>query len=86
MACDWSFLQKKSSHASRKLHSHHSWEDFLTIQFHQCLTLGRAGEYSHTTKALQPMTPIILSENIIITLRHLLPCPSNLVPPLIFYY
>jgi hypothetical protein len=33
---------------------HHSWEDFLTICFCQCLTLRRASEYNRATKFSNP--------------------------------
>jgi hypothetical protein len=67
-------------------HFFHSWKDSLTIRFRWCLILGKTSEYNHTTKALQPMTPIIFSKDIVVALHQLQPPPSNLVLPPIFYY
>ncbi len=86
MANDWSFFSKESSHASRVLRSHHSWEDSSTIHFHQCLTLMRASEHNHVAKVLHPMTPTIYSKDTVVTLHYLHPPPLNLVPPPIFDY
>jgi hypothetical protein len=47
---------------------------------------GRVSEYNHGVKALQSMTPTILSKDIVVTLCKLHPPPSNLVFPPIFYY
>jgi hypothetical protein len=68
MANDWFFLQEESSHASCALHFHHSWENFSTIHFRQCLSVRRVGEYNCATKALQPMTPTILLEDTIVAM------------------
>jgi len=46
----------------------------------------KVGEYSHATKVLQPMTPVIPSEDIVVTLCQLHPFPSNLIPLPIFDY
>jgi hypothetical protein len=67
-------------------HSHRSLDDFSTIRFCQCLILGRAGEYSHDVRVLQPMVLAILLEDIVATLCQLHPFPSNHVLPLIFEY
>ncbi len=67
-------------------HSLHSWEDSLSTRLCQCLMLGRVDEYNPIAKALQPMTLIIPSKNIIATLHQLHPPPSNLVPPPYFDY
>jgi len=48
--------------------------------------LGRIDEYNRATKAFQPMTPTVLSNDIIVALRQLHPPPLDLVPPLIFSY
>jgi hypothetical protein len=46
----------------------------------------KVGEYSHATKVLQPMMPVIPSKDIVVALCQLHPFPSNLVPPPIFDY
>jgi hypothetical protein len=51
MAGKWSFFQEEFSCASCALHFHHSWEDYLTINFCRCLILGKVGEYSRVAKA-----------------------------------
>ncbi len=65
---DWSFLEEFSC-ASCVPHSHHSWEDFSTTHFHQCLYLRKACEYNYVAKVLCPMMPTILSEDIIVSLH-----------------
>jgi hypothetical protein len=50
---------------------HHSWEDFLSIHFCQCLILRRANEYSYVARTFQSMMPTILLEDIIATLCQL---------------
>jgi hypothetical protein len=67
MISDW------SSHAFYAPHFLHSWEDFSTTCFCQCLTLRRTSEYSRAAKAFQPMTPTILSKDTIVTLHQLHP-------------
>jgi hypothetical protein len=59
-------FQEESSCAS---FSHHSCEDSSTIHVHRCLTLGKADEYNHITRAFQPMTIVILLKDIIVALR-----------------
>jgi hypothetical protein len=86
MANDWFFLQEESSHASCALHFHHSWENFLTTHFRQCLSLKRVGEYNRATKALQPMTPTIPLEDTIVAMCQLHPLLSYLIPPPISNY
>jgi hypothetical protein len=86
MAGNWSFFKKKSFHLSCAPYSHRSLDNSSTIRFCRCLTLGKAKKYNHTTRVFQPMMPTFPSENIIATLCQLHPFPSNLVPPLIFYY
>jgi len=46
----------------------------------------KVGEYSHATKVLQPMMPVIPLEDIVVALCQLHPFPSSLVPPPIFDY
>jgi hypothetical protein len=60
------------------------WEDFSVICFYWCLTLGRVSDYNHVAETLQPMTPTILSEDIIVALRQLHPFALDLVLPPIF--
>ncbi len=67
-------------------YSHHSWEDFSTTCFCQCLTLRRANEYNRTPRAFQLMTPVIPLKDIVVALRQLHPLPLDLVPPPIFNY
>jgi hypothetical protein len=83
---NWFSFKNEFSHAFCAPHSLHSWEIFLTIRFHHCLTLGRDNEYNHIAKALKLTTPTILSEYTIVALRQQHLPPSDLVPPLIFYY
>ncbi len=73
MTFDWSSFQEEPSHASYAPCSLHSCEDFTTTHFRPCLTLGRVNEYSHATKALQPMTIVIPLENTIVALHQLHP-------------
>ncbi len=86
MASDWFYFWEKSSCASCAPRSHHSWEDSLTTDFCQCLTLRKVDEYSHVARAPQPMTVAIPLKDTIATLHQLHPLPSYLVPLPIFYY
>jgi hypothetical protein len=45
-------FQEESSRASYGPYSFHSWVDYSTIHFCQCLTIGRVSEYNHVAKAL----------------------------------
>jgi hypothetical protein len=86
MVSDWSSLQEDSSRGSYAPHSHHSWEDFSTTCFCQCLILARVDEYSCATKAFQPMTPTIPLKDTIVAMFQLHTPILDLVPPPIFYY
>ncbi len=86
MVGNQSFLKKKSFHLSCAPYSQRSLDDSSTIRFCRRLTLGRAKKYNHTTRVFQPMMPTFPSQNIVATLCQLHPFPSDLVPPLIFYY
>jgi hypothetical protein len=86
MVGDWSSLQEESSRASYAPCSHHTWENYSIIHFHQCLNLRRINEYNHTAIILQPITLAILLKDTVVALRQLHPPPSNLVLPPIFDY
>jgi len=73
MVDDWFSFQEESSSASCAPCSHMLWENSLTICFFQCFILGRADEYSCTTRAFQPMTPFIPSKDTIVALRQVHP-------------
>jgi hypothetical protein len=73
-------------HVPMCTHFLHSWEDFSTTCFCQCLILKRANEYSHVVRAFQPMMPTIPLEDTIATSHQLHPPPLNLIFPSIFYY
>jgi len=49
--------------------SHHSLDNSSTTHIPQCITLGKAREYSHATKAFQPLTPVIPLEDTIVALH-----------------
>ncbi len=66
--------------------SFHSWEDSSIIRLHQCLILGKFGEYSHATRTFQPMKPTIFSKDTVVALHQLHPPLFDLVPSPIFYY
>jgi hypothetical protein len=84
MVGDWSSLKEKFSCASSVPCSHHSWEDFSTTHFHQCLFLGKVDEYNRASKAFQPRMSTIPSEDTNATLHQLHLPPSNLVLHLVF--
>jgi hypothetical protein len=86
MASDWFYLREKSSCASCVLRSHHSWEDSLTTDFCQCLTLRKVNEYNRVARAPQPMIVVIPLKDTIVTLHQRHPLPSYLVLFPIFYY
>jgi len=50
-------------------HSHCSLDNSSTTHFPQCITLGKAKEYSHATKAFQPLMPVIPLKDTIVALH-----------------
>jgi hypothetical protein len=49
--------------------SHRSLDNSSTTRFPQCITLGKAREYGHATKAFQPLTLVIPLEDTIVALH-----------------